>query len=308
MQSYTVSQLFSLPLNTVVPSVSATISQLGPYKTGVNEYGDWSIQMGRLTDGVQTAEFKLFDHVQLPPTLTGQSVTLLCGQGKSGPAGLTWKQEVRNWQPGQPVKVFLECKAKSGAKVNSVGGSPAPQMASQAFPQPVPQQQAPPQSPPQPPPQKTTTAAKLFVGRNRSLASLSLVALMRTVKEVETRYGTFPPELWAPVFNTLLYGASNAGIPDSLPPGLGIDHFETAHPRPATDPQAQAPQVALEALVMGAGYTFNTLQRWGEESGTIPEASSLSGFGDVPDEVALKLVRAGELVIQGLQAVNPFPA
>jgi hypothetical protein len=169
--------------------------------------------------------------------------------------------------------------------------------------------------------------AKAFVGRNRSLASLAIVGLMRTVNECEAKYGHFPDALYGPVFNTLLFGASSAGIPDSLPPGLGIEHFDPSERalsqsqlnrvvaqmegHPGQPPQAPAPQMTpqmeLEQLVISAGHTFNTLQAWGEETGSIPEAASLAGFSDVPDDVARRLVHGARLVVEGLNAVNPFP-
>ncbi|HEX9595464.1 MAG TPA: hypothetical protein VF982_01180 [Anaerolineales bacterium] len=341
MQPYTISQLQTLPLNTVVPAVAGTITQIFPVKSGTSQYGPWTIQSVMLTDGQQTVELKLFDHAQLPPDMIGQSVMVLSGQGKQGPAGLIWQQDTRNWQPGQPVKVQLVLKGKTGATVTLAGQSqgqpspisnlpspmqmpaPAPQMAPQAFQQPYPQPQAPqfPQAPQGQPqaqqqaPQKTTTQAKAFVGRNRSLASLAIVALMRTISECEAKYGHFPTELYAPVFNTLLFGASNAGIPDPLPPGLGIEHFDPKSPGSAPDPQppqmqppaAQTPQMELERLVIEAGHTFNTLQAWGEETGSIPEAASVAGFSDLPDDVARRLVQGARLVIEGLNAVNPFP-
>lgn len=69
----------------------------------------------------------------------------------------------------------------------------------------------------------------------------------------------------------------------------------------ATAPQArieapasakQTPQQELESLVIGGGFTFSHLQRFGAETGNITNADSLSGFDEIPKEEAQRLLRS----------------
>jgi phage recombination protein Bet len=62
---------------------------------------------------------------------------------------------------------------------------------------------------------------------------------------------------------------------------------------PLTDAEeTKTPQVDLMEVVTTAGYDFNTFQRWGEASGSVPDASSLPGFRAVPKAVCESLLKA----------------
>jgi hypothetical protein len=56
--------------------------------------------------------------------------------------------------------------------------------------------------------------------------------------------------------------------------------------------ETKTPQVDLMEVVTTAGYDFNTFQRWGEASGSVPDASSLPGFRAVPKAVCESLLKA----------------
>lgn len=64
------------------------------------------------------------------------------------------------------------------------------------------------------------------------------------------------------------------------------------------------PQAELEALVVGAGFDFNHLQKWGQESGNIEDASSLSGFAEIPSDVCTRLLRAQKGLLAGLKTIK----
>ena len=58
-----------------------------------------------------------------------------------------------------------------------------------------------------------------------------------------------------------------------------------------TAPATVTPQAELEAVVVGAGFDFDTLQKFGIESGTIANADSLTGFGEISTDDARRLLR-----------------
>jgi len=69
------------------------------------------------------------------------------------------------------------------------------------------------------------------------------------------------------------------------------------------EPPAQSPQAEVESIVIAAGYTFDDLLNWGKETGHItePNAANMTCFDDVPDKVAIMLVRARAGLIQGIK-------
>lgn len=69
-------------------------------------------------------------------------------------------------------------------------------------------------------------------------------------------------------------------------------------------PKKITPQAELEALVVGAGYDFNHLQKWGTETGNIEDASSLAGFSEVPSDVCTRLMRAQKGLLAGLKTIK----
>ena len=56
----------------------------------------------------------------------------------------------------------------------------------------------------------------------------------------------------------------------------------------------------LEQLCASEGYTFNHLQRWSVETGNIPNADSLSGFAEIAEADAKRLLRAKVGLLKGL--------
>lgn len=54
----------------------------------------------------------------------------------------------------------------------------------------------------------------------------------------------------------------------------------------------KTPQVELMEEFKAAGCNFDVAQRWGEQSGSIPDASSLASFRDVPTKVAEVVLKA----------------
>lgn len=63
-------------------------------------------------------------------------------------------------------------------------------------------------------------------------------------------------------------------------------------PNDLTSTTEKTPQVELMEVVTSAGFDFNTFQRWGESSGSVPDSSSLAGFRDVPKDVCERVLRA----------------
>lgn len=63
---------------------------------------------------------------------------------------------------------------------------------------------------------------------------------------------------------------------------------------PAKEPEAKAetPQAELMLVVTGVGFNFDVFQRWGEASGSVPDASSMAGFRDLPTDVCKRLLKA----------------
>lgn len=64
-----------------------------------------------------------------------------------------------------------------------------------------------------------------------------------------------------------------------------------AEPEPLPE-EHKTPQVQLMEEFKAAGCSFDVAQRWGEQSGSIPDASSLAGFRDVPTKVAEVVLKA----------------
>lgn len=65
-----------------------------------------------------------------------------------------------------------------------------------------------------------------------------------------------------------------------------------------------SPQQELANLVTNAGHDFNTFQKWGLESGMVPDADSLADFGDIKTDVAKRMLRATAGLLKGLDAIK----
>lgn len=68
-------------------------------------------------------------------------------------------------------------------------------------------------------------------------------------------------------------------------------------PRSESGPNAQ---VSLTALVVDNGFTFNHFQTWAKSSGQADDADSYAGFDDVPEKLAVRLLRSKTGLLKGL--------
>lgn len=64
------------------------------------------------------------------------------------------------------------------------------------------------------------------------------------------------------------------------------------------------PQAQLESLVVGAGYDFNHLQKWGVESKNIEDATALSGFAELSSDTCTRLLRAQKGLLAALKTIK----
>lgn len=77
-------------------------------------------------------------------------------------------------------------------------------------------------------------------------------------------------------------------------------------PRLVAPPSDNAitPQQELETIVLGGGFNFGDLKKFGAESGNLHEPDSMSGFADVPSDAARRLVRAKVGLLKSLAIVK----
>lgn len=71
-----------------------------------------------------------------------------------------------------------------------------------------------------------------------------------------------------------------------------------------TDARLHTVQESLAEIVTGAGITFDTFRLWARETGNLTDSDSLGGFGDIPQDVCKRLIRAKVGLLKGLQAVK----
>lgn len=64
------------------------------------------------------------------------------------------------------------------------------------------------------------------------------------------------------------------------------------------------PQAELESLIVGNGHTFETLKKWGTETGNLENADSIPDFAAIPVEVCRRLLRAKAGLLKGLEAIK----
>ena len=64
----------------------------------------------------------------------------------------------------------------------------------------------------------------------------------------------------------------------------------------------QSPQAELEALVIGAGFTFDDMKEFGEKSGNIANADSLTGFEEINSDEAKRMLKARTGLLNALKA------
>jgi phage recombination protein Bet len=72
-------------------------------------------------------------------------------------------------------------------------------------------------------------------------------------------------------------------------------------PVAATEKQI-TPQAELEALVIGAGFTFDDMKEFGEKSGNITNTDSLTGFEEINSEEAKRMLKARTGLLNALKA------
>ena len=67
---------------------------------------------------------------------------------------------------------------------------------------------------------------------------------------------------------------------------------------------SKTPQKELESLVVTAGFTFDHLRKWGEETGNITNADSLATFDEIDTAEAKRLLKAQAGLLKGLEQVK----
>mgnify|MGYP000169731612 CR=1 FL=1 len=104
------------------------------------------------------------------------------------------------------------------------------------------------------------------------------------------------------------FGFSGVKHEDEAP--IDIEATVTAMPAeplkkiaaPAEDVKTtKTPQEDLESLCVTHGYSFSDFQKWGQVSGNIEDSTSLSGFSEVPKDVAARLLKAQAGLLKGLE-------
>ncbi len=73
-------------------------------------------------------------------------------------------------------------------------------------------------------------------------------------------------------------------------------------------PPVRTPQEEVESITIEAGYDFNHVQRWGVESGNIPDADSLTSFGEIKSEECKRILRAKSGFLSGLEKAKGMVA
>lgn len=276
MQPYSLDQILQWPNGTPVQALVATLVGVDEPKSGTNTYGPWQIQkVGIASPSGTTVTVKLFDHDMIPSSWLNYEVLLSAGESKGKVDGLTWKQDKRGAAAGQPAPMILELKSHTGARMSlntaqppPAAGPPAGMAPARPTPRPGPPlagtaPQAAPgtgwgQAPVQRPVAQPAAATAQrgfkdvlqFVGGNRTLVNLALLAMGKTSAEYEElTKKPFPRELIAPVFSSLLFGATGAGIPGLCPSGVSIKELsarlagkeEATTPPPAPPPPQPQP-------------------------------------------------------------------
>lgn len=99
---------------------------------------------------------------------------------------------------------------------------------------------------------------------------------------------------------------SEISFPDSTEPEQSIPvESETAQVEDKKKPKEITIQDELhEFVVMESKFTFGQLMQWGQESGNIPDASSIPDFDSIPADVCKRLLRAKAGLIKGLEAIK----
>jgi phage recombination protein Bet len=75
-------------------------------------------------------------------------------------------------------------------------------------------------------------------------------------------------------------------------------------PETTKAPVASGPQAELEKLVTEAGFNLDTLLKWGDTSGNIPDGSSIASYAEIPGDVCKRLLRAKTGLLAGLKQIS----
>jgi phage recombination protein Bet len=75
-------------------------------------------------------------------------------------------------------------------------------------------------------------------------------------------------------------------------------------PKIVAAPEGKTPQSELEALVLGGGYDFTTLQKFGKETGNIEDATSVGSFAEIPTDTAKRLLKAKAGLLKALKDIK----
>jgi|GEM_PF-1897463 len=106
-------------------------------------------------------------------------------------------------------------------------------------------------------------------------------------------------------------GAQDPGGEDDIPfdaparqvadePATTVPAAEPVHKLAAGEQPMHTVQDSLQELVIGGGFSFDDLLKWGQATGNIADGDSLGGFADVPTDVCKRLIRAKGGLLKGL--------
>jgi hypothetical protein len=94
-------------------------------------------------------------------------------------------------------------------------------------------------------------------------------------------------------------GRTTAPDDDQIP-GAEVPPSTAKAPTPPPASSSASPQEQLAAVIVGAGYNFDQFLVWAKYDQFIPEKAELSGFDEVPVEVASRLLRSQRGVVSKL--------
>jgi phage recombination protein Bet len=107
-------------------------------------------------------------------------------------------------------------------------------------------------------------------------------------------------------FSSQLHEDEALDISATVVPTMPSEPLKKIEASKPADGVEKSPQAELEAIIVTGGFTFTDLQKFGEESGTIPDATSFASFGDLPTDVCKRLLRAQAGLLKGLEKIkNP---
>lgn len=252
----TISELLQEADNVVILCVKGRLKSVFKQKqrTKSQDQSKFFIQDVILEDGGVEIKATLWEREEIPTAWKGRWVYLLSTQN----AKKQWFG-VKTHDHEYQGKVTRELSVNDSAEIVQAGdyerAGPPPPDAGEA--PPATRQANPPAAgapPPQTAPQRSAGAAptaqkpdktiartKRFVGSNESLVKIALSRFAKIKREYEEEEkSVLPPELFNPVFNSLVYGATNGGFAQDLPPCI---EYKTLSPivKAGAEPKAEPP-------------------------------------------------------------------